>query len=863
MQTQLLVNVAGTFERLDMYEDIPISVIIQQVDITDFQSRKSNFSRQFVIPATSNNSNIFEHYFEVNGTDFNPLVKIPCVVQERGTDIFNGILRLNAVIVNPNYTDYEVYIMGDVGDFISEIRDLSLGDLDFTDLLHELNYDNVVSSWEAKDNDTDGLFGGKIIYPLIHYGLDYQGTSTTPSFTYSFDEARSFDQAGFGVPPEIMKPAIRLSDVVQRIFNTTTYNVKSDFFDSRYFKSFYMDTFLNGQLGVRTAEEVENQNKFKVYSQSQFRETFTSFGQRNFRFFTLFPDGYDPLNNFVLSTNLTNTSYFKIPYAGNYNWNLKFGFDGGNNVGVQQVFFQIIARKGTNPNTLATAPAFYASPVYNTSVPSNPNLFFSGSCLAGEYVGLFIDLVGGITNSEVRFFGFNLGGVRTPAPVWDLYESPNLTGQNLVDIKLGIPNMESVEFIRGLITLFNLIVVEDSEEKTITIEPYNWYYNESDREEKDFTQRLDLNSTYKLEPLSFDLSKELNFTYDIVQGDLLQIKKTLASKGSVSDYFNTIFAAQNGYTFGKFQFVSSGNLLTGEQVYELPFSALPTSGLTNAPNFIIPQVYQLQNGRENPFSTNPHIFFWVGNRLAYKDAFKTQQGSWYLLSGGTGVEQTTYPCVSHLSTLDVAIPNLVSDSNFGSTFDFFGNSNPIPVQFTPFNLFNSWWADYIGDNYSNETRRLTGRFYMKPIDIYETDLRDKIFVKDAFYRIEKINEANLVQPKLTEISLIKERGGYYKVEPPSPYYFYSGNTAYPTFVGLFSATTYVSTIQQDVCDGTAPIETYVTFSPLPLNNLESVYEYIAPFTFNPIPVGTYLRETTGSTTFVVINNISQILEDDC
>jgi hypothetical protein len=211
----------------------------------------------------------------------------------------------------------------------------------------------------------------------------------------------------------------------------------------------------------------------------------------------------------------------------------------------------------------------------------------------------------------------------------------------------------------------------------------------------------------------------------------------------------------------------------------------------------------------------------------------------------------------------VLIPNLVSDLNFGSTFDFFGNSNNVPVQFTPFNLFNSWWTDYINDNYSNETRRFTGRFFMEPLTIYDTDLRDKIFVKDAFYRIEKINEADLVSPKLTEISLIKERGGYYKVEPPSPYYFYSGNTAYPTPIGLFTGTTFISTSKDDVCDGTALTGTVLTLSPLPLNDLDSVYLVGISPSFTTIPIGTYLRETTGSTTFVVINNISQILEDPC
>ena len=241
MDTTLIVNLNNEWKQLDIYEDIPISVIIQQVDSTSLDTRKSPYSKQFVVPNTNNNAVIFEHYYEVNGVEFNPLTKIECVVQYRGTDIFNGFLRLSAVIENPNFTDYEVYIMGDVGDFASEIRNLTLQDLNWTDLQHELTYTAITKSWEAKYNDTDGLFGGKILYPMINYGLSYNGT--TPAWTYTFDEANSFDQSNHPVPEFVWKPSIRVKEVIDRIFAKTGYAVDSEFFDTDYFRSIYMDTF--------------------------------------------------------------------------------------------------------------------------------------------------------------------------------------------------------------------------------------------------------------------------------------------------------------------------------------------------------------------------------------------------------------------------------------------------------------------------------------------------------------------------------------------------------------------------------------------------------------------------------------------
>ena len=96
MDTSLILYLNGEWKIVDLYEDLPISVVIQETDVTDFQGRKSPYSKQFSVPGTNNNNRVFEEYFEVNGIDFDPLTKISSVVQYRGTDIFNGTLRLEA-----------------------------------------------------------------------------------------------------------------------------------------------------------------------------------------------------------------------------------------------------------------------------------------------------------------------------------------------------------------------------------------------------------------------------------------------------------------------------------------------------------------------------------------------------------------------------------------------------------------------------------------------------------------------------------------------------------------------------------------------------------------------------------------------
>ena len=859
MDTQLLVRIEDEWKSIDLYDELPISVVIQQTDITDFSKVKSPFSKTFEVPATANNSKVFNNYFDVNGTDFNPLVKLETVVQYRGTIIFDGFLRMNGVINNPSFTNYELYILGQVSDFISEIQGSTLKDLEWADLTHELNYTAITTSWEAKDNDTDGLFGGKILYPLVHYGYEYQDTASgaSPSFSYSFTGDSGFYLSGRSVPSTVFKPSIRLKEIVDRIFDYAGYKLNSEFLNTDYFKSIYMDTFQNGKLGVETASGTNNTNLFKVYSNpnNQFAATggldIFPINWNNFR-----TDGYDYLNNFTEGPpNQTlidsEDCYFQVPYGGQYSFNVRF------NIFNQLPFLScrvlFIANKGNDPTTLENAPTFASFGPFNlsSSGPTDPvDWYFTGNCGSGEYIQVFMLLdpstSAGALPTIIPFDNF---GVTTEAPMFELYEGPQYASETLVDIKTGLPDLSLIDFIRTLVQMFNLVIITNDDERTITLEPYNWYFNDSDRGKKDWTQTLDLDSTYRVDPLSFDLPKDQIWTYADPELEFLGKR----------------FRDANGYVFGRTRFTTPDNvILKGENIYQVPFRNFPTEDVPGAPNFIIPKVYQLQTNQEVPFSNKNHLFFWTGNRYAYKDVDKTQPGYWYLSSGATPVQQTTYPCVNHLSNLDLDIPSLISDLNFDSQPDLFTTNNKTIVYNTPYTLYNTFWKTFNDNIYSPETKRLTGRFFFRPIDIVENKLTDKIFIKDSFYQIEKVNEADLLNDKLTEVSLIKERGGYYKVEPPAPVYTLSGNTAYPGFQPAFSRQSYTGTVQSDVCNSTSPQTVLFSFGPGTFITGQKVY-YDTGTQLKLVPIGTFIKDASapGFNTFVVADNQGRIIQINC
>ena len=865
MNTTLLVDIKGYWEQLDIFEDIPITLVIQQNDLSNLNGRSVPYSKTIDIPGTSNNDTIFENYYEVNGVDFNPLNKIPCVVQYRGTDLFTGLLRMNAVKQQPSGArTYEVYILGEVADFAQQIKELSLDQINWKDITHEVNYSAITTSWEAKNNDVDGLFGGEVLYPLINYGLEYQSDSgTTALFEYSFGEPNSFDQSGFSVPTKFFKPSLRVKNILDRIFALSDYTINSEFFDTDYFKSIYMDCSNNGQIGINTASAQSQSNIFKVYTRPTTIITFGTPGQRPFVWDTFRDSGYDPLNNFVIASPQTTIStdpptspygsnnYFQVPYAGTYSWNWRFNLD-DNRVGIGNIRYKLLARKGTNLATLDTETPFYTTGTFNLPTQGavqSFNIFFTGACLTGEYVRTYIELESGDAGQQLRILPYSESGLRTPAPTWKLYSAPLLTNQDILDFTLNVPNINCFDFLKSMITMFNLILIQDEVSKEIKIEPYSWYYNDTDRTIRDWTQKLDKNSEYRIEPLSFDLAKISDWTY----------------KNTIWEFLNKKWTDVWDYVFGRFRHVSPNTILTGTNTYEMPFGAVPTNGVPNAPNFIIPEFYYLNNGRKTPYSITPHLFFWVGNRYAYKDAFKLEQGSWYLTSGATPVEQTTYPAVSHLSFLDGNIPELISDLNFGSNFDFFGNTNNQIAQFTPYNTYNVFWQSFVANIFSPQTKRLSGRFFFKPIEFHDIKLKDKIFIKDAYYSIERINDADLVNRKLTEVSLIKQNFPYYKITPPAPYYLIDPNQPYPGFLPAFQTPCYVSLIQSEVCNGTTPSITIVTSFGNGTITTGSQLWIDDGTSVSPLPIGNYVRQQNivGAGTYLVIDNQGRIIQVNC
>ena len=857
--TTLLLLTDTGYQSVDIFGEIPISVTYSELDIAEIDSRKSPYSLTFILPGTSNNNTIFEHFYEINGVDFNPLNDAACVVQYKGLDIFRGNLRLNKVIKFYDRVQYEVYITSQVSTLSSVLGATTLPQLNWSNYIFDMNYTSITTSWSANTQTNEGLFNGDVLMPMINYGYIIQSGTTFPDFEFSMDNdvlGGSITFSGNPIPPLYFKPAIRIKAVIDNIFSGTGFNYVSEFFDTDYFRSIYMDTAQNGEIGAIFPSGNTNENFFKVYSPYTPFYYLPSNGlQQSFPFTQFGSDGFDGLGNFFFwnASNPSQTGYFRVPYSGAYFFNMRFTYEAFNPTPVP-CYFRVRVRSSNTTSGLDTGNIFWQSgglgfPAINSKQVAN--IFFSGVANAGDLIKPYIFLDQGNTNAGVYITAYESLTIQDEAPMWDLYGSPFLSNQTTINLQFQMPDITSLEFMRSLVHTFNLVISQTEKQNEFRIEPLPWYFNEDDRTERDWTEYLDISQAHEVSALNFNLPKQINWK----------------GKYNENETYNREYFELYQLVFGERRFLTPFNIPKGELTMETIFSPLPTDFISGSTNVIIPQLYYVDNNaRANtigrvpqPRQNSPHLFFWAGNRYFFKDFGDTSVGNqrnWYLLSGTTPIAQTTYPFVSHISSLESQNASQVSDLNFYASTDFYFDVTSPFIKYVQNTTYRYFWETYIDNLYSPEARKFTGKFLMSPKYYSDLKLTDKIWIKDASYRIDTISNANLVEPASTQITLIKDLGLYYKDTLWAPAIGIAPNSAYPPgppcivygFVAIFNFDDFL------ICDRDTPTDTFYSTDSQGL--VEGALIYTTSGCTSPADTGLYLR-LTGDTEVFVIDTLGQ------
>ena len=204
-------------ESVELIESLNPNLTFNIADIAKPDTRQADFSKTINLPASKKINKIFEHIFEL-GADlqtFNPNLKTDVIYLVNGETQIDGYLQIKSISETDGEIVYNCVIIGRVGNFIADLNDNELTDLDLSSLDHAYNKTNQAATWNYPLT-TD------YVYPMINYDINYGGTALGYSENWTVED---------------FFPAIKTKKYIDAIFSAAGYTYSSNFFDSTYFNS--------------------------------------------------------------------------------------------------------------------------------------------------------------------------------------------------------------------------------------------------------------------------------------------------------------------------------------------------------------------------------------------------------------------------------------------------------------------------------------------------------------------------------------------------------------------------------------------------------------------------------------------------
>ena len=745
---------------LDLYEDVSIKVNMSFSEIQDITSKNSGFSQSFKVPGTRENNKFFNYMFDVNANNltFNMQQSVPCTLSYKGETVMDGTLRLLKVYVNNNSVDYEVNVQDEVGLLINDISNKSLYDLDFTDLNHTYNSTSVTSSWGATytgGTTTGGLLNGKILYGFSHNGYIYDKSGNT--ITTGSNASPLLELSGLpgtisysGTPMRTtgFKPSMQIYDLTRRIFEQNGYTLESDFFETEYFQRLYLPLmFVSDQYYISSSGATDGTSQIvlsEVRPPIGFDFSGGTCGGSSFQYISV----WCPLNQLVSNNGPIYPSSGWNTGSGTFNaWSggiYKFDFKARISIpyGPNGAQGQIYLCKNLDNTTKYGVVSYALEGSFNTTEDVQ-NTDITITLAPGDQINLVMDFyiadAGCITGYPLIQPEFQL--TETSVIVTD---APNLIVGSTVDVKEQFtPEYKQLDFLKGLMTQFNMVFIKHPfKTKTYIMEPFEDYVGQGKL--LDWTSLLDTSKDIIVSPITNINGKAINFLYQ-----------------DEADAMNTFTKSiNNNRIFGTYNFIPTNTKINDQPLNitsffsPTPCDTLPFADILPQP-FIVPHLYGAKESTKEGVTNTQLLPMRLKPRILHYYGLQPLSSTWYYLNDASGNTETktTYPLIHHQNR----IPSI---SDLGTAIDLnFGNSASPQDNVVPTTTTNTGYAlyyeDYIGDLLDTNARMVTAYFNLNVTDITNLEYKDLIFVKDAYYRINKIENFSLIESSVTKVELVK------------------------------------------------------------------------------------------------------------
>ena len=757
--------VIGDLDNVAIVSDLPMVTTYSEADIREPDKRNTSFSKALELYETNEINRLFENIFQVNlaTQTFNPNIKTSASQYEDEVLTFTGYLQLLRITIKDGLHVYSCNIIGETGNFWTDISNDLLSDLDYSDLDHDYTRTNIINSWNTSiiRNGLSEAYapGNGYYYPLVNRGTILG------------------DESIWRVKDFI--PCVYDYEYLTKIFAAKGYTFDSVFLETEFFKR--QITYPNLDTVTLSQTELDNR-QFNVGRLTDFTLFNVPSATVSSSTFVTIPFNKETAPFFDAGSNFSGTNYV-VPKTGVYNFStklrLKFTITHTNPLAVKSD--NIVTNSGSsytfinrNSNTIA-ALGNQISFVFNTNTGlSFPNDNFKTNFENGTsfYTQLEISTGDTLVNANdiinvkqqfnivltrdninpIRFYeadGTTLittGSINVKCEIvsdnnntmfyglvtlTDLLEGDTLEMNNAIPI-----NIKQRDFVKDIMKRYNLIMQPDkTDPKKLIIEPYYdaytdlSYYNGSIVNLK---HRIDHNKDIVVNPMS-ELDAK---TY---------IYKYKADK----DYWNINYELKHAEVFG----TQEENILNDfiQQITTTESIYSPTHNVANYTlGIAYPKIFNIDGGNIKRITPNLRVLYAKIKTTTASITFKEE--------GGTDLIIQSYGYAGH--TDDPFNPTY--DLNFGLPkqvyYSFLGS------QFTNNNLFNRFHKPFIDQISDRDSKLVYAYLWLKKTDIESFSFRNKYFIEDeilgdSYYRINKIidykNESESVKCELLKLANVQ------------------------------------------------------------------------------------------------------------
>jgi hypothetical protein len=727
-----------TFETLDLYDDVPIKINKSFAELQDVAKRNSDYSIGLTLPGSKKNNRFFEGYYNVDSATlfFDVTKRVPFEVMIDDSIYFKGYLRLNKVSVQNSKIEYDVTLYSSVGDLFGKIGNGLLKDLDFND--YQYHFNHYFNLYKVSENWRYSVLQSAepvpYFYPVTHNGYEYSGQTVnlsgitssdvtrlyTTTISSGFTEYSGFTTAGgkeyrinSPISPILsnqLKPALNIYSLIQLMFKTYGYTIKSDFFKTPWFKLLYM-------YGYFSSDSTKFSYKYPGPD---------SLPYEGVQIFLYAPDPTPPFTVYIIvvknGTGIPAYCQNDITYT------------------ISSTSGELT---GTIPANTSGATINLALGQYVIPEPESPQV-------------------------TTRPYGLPLSYEPIAPNTYQVFNDGDYVNFGLVMDE----NLKQIDLLSSVAKKFNLVFVPDPEiPNQIIIEPYTYYVGTGDVH--DWTDKISFDRGFTVEPALNYIESTLNFS-DLEDGDdgnkqFKDRNKLIYGQNIV--YNDTDFKSQDkkietifspevirdwdsnvGIPLG-INYAASSAL---EDVGGTQRLAYYYKGLKSKPKLFFnlgnfsPFLDQLGESFElNPTNVNTMFF-----RLQKSNQTNPVAGMTYALSSYLN------PVISHTMPLGNPDSNKINND---SICNLFGSEEPVDFglgidtynAYTVNDVYNLFYANRIDNLYNKSTRFLSGNFYLKLPDVKNLKPNDLIKINEQYFTWNKINNYNLTNKELTNVELIQ------------------------------------------------------------------------------------------------------------